>query len=208
MAAQNGRKGCGCCGCVLALFVFLLALVLVGVGFSYFYAANNLTPTATASRVLLPATAVNRQTYATARQKFDQFFGDPAERNLTLSNAEVNALLAESPELRLFHRGIAVAFDHISAQVYSSVPLDLPFLPRRYLNCSFETRPSMHGEGLELGVSRFERNGRPMGAAEVRQFRAVILPLIEQFLSSMNKMRGDRAVRDLRIENSNLVLGR
>jgi hypothetical protein len=208
MATRSVRKGCGCCGCVPALFVFLLALVLVGVGFSYFYAANNLTRTAIAGRVLLPATAFNRQIYTTARQKFDQFFADPAERSLTLSNAEVNALLAESPELRLFHRGIVVAFDHISAQVYSSVPLDLPFLPRRYLNWSFETRPSMHAEGLELDVSRFERDGQPMGAAEVRQYRVVILPLIEKFLSSMNQMRGDRAVRDLRIENGNLVLGR
>jgi hypothetical protein len=208
MAAQKGRKGCGCCGCVLALFVFLLALMLVGVGFSYFYAANNLTRTATASLVLLPASAFNRQTYTTARQKFDQFFADPAERSLTLSNAEVNALLAESPELRLFHRGIVVAFNHISAEVYSSVPLDLPFLPRRFLNCSFETRPSMHGGGLELDVSRLERDGKPMGAAEVRQYRVVILPLIEKFLSSMNTMRGDQAVRNLRIENGNLVLGR
>ena len=153
MATQTGRKGCGSCGCVLALFVFLLTLVLVGVGFSYFYAANNLTRTATTGRVLLPATAFNRQTYTTARQKFDQFFADPAERSLTLSNAEVNALLAESPELRLFHRGIVVAFDHISAQVYSSVPLDLPFLPRRYLNCSFETRPS--DARRRIGAGRF-----------------------------------------------------
>ena len=126
---------------------------------------------------------------------------------MTLSNAEVNALLAESPELRLFQHGVVVAFDHISAQVYCTVPLDLPFLPRRYLNCSFETRPSMHGEGLELDVSRIERDGKPLGAAEVRQYRVVIVPLIEKFLSSMNKIRGDRAVRDLRIENGNLVLG-
>jgi hypothetical protein len=208
MAAQKGRKGCGCCGCFLALFVLLLALMVVGIGFSYFYAANNLTRTATAGRVLLPTSAFNRQTYTTARQKFDQFFADPADRSLTLSNAEVNALLAESPELRLFHRGMAVTFDHISARVYSCVPLDLPFLPRRYLNCSFEMRPSMHGGGLELGVSRLERDGNPMGAAEFRQYRVVILPLIEKFLSSMNTMRGDRAVRDLQIENGNLVLGR
>ena len=208
MATQSGRKGCGCCGCVLALFVSLLALALVAVGFFYFYAANSLNHTATASRVPLPATAFNRQTYTNARQKLDQFFADPAKRTMTLSNAEVNALLADSPELRLVQRGIAVAFDHISAQVYCSVPLDLPFLPGRFLNFSFETRPSMHGEGLELDVSRIERDGKPLGAAEVRQYRVVIVPLIEKFLSSMNKIRGDRAVRDLRIENGNLVLAR
>jgi hypothetical protein len=208
MAAQNGRKGCGCCGCVLALCVSVLALGLAGVGFFYFYAANSLNRTAIASRVPLPATAFNRQNYATARQKFDQFFANPAERTLTLSNAEVNALLADSPELRFLQHGIVVAFDHISAQVYCSVPLDLPFSPRRYLNCSFETRPAMHGAGLELDISRIERDGKPMGAAEVRQYRVVIVPLIEKFLSSMNKIRGDRAVRDLRIENGNLVLAR
>jgi hypothetical protein len=208
MAAQKGRKGCGCCGCLLALFVFLLALVLVGVGLSYFYAANNLNRAATTSRVPLPATAFNRQTYTTARQKFDRFFANPLERTMTLSNAEVNALLADSPELRLFQRGIVVAFDHISAQVYCSVPLDLPFLPRRYLNCSFETRPSMHGEGMELDISRIERDGKPLPAGEVRQYRVVILPLIEKFLASMNKIRGDRAVRELWIENGNLVLAR
>jgi hypothetical protein len=208
MATQNRRKGCGCCGCLFALLVSFLALGLVGAGISYFYAANNLNPTATAGRVPLPATALNRQTYTTARQKLDQFFADPAERTMTLSNADVNALLAESPELRLFRRGIVVAFDYISAQVYCSVPLDLPFLPRRYLNCSFETRPSMHAEGLELDISRIERDGKPLGAAEVRQYRVVIVPLIEKFLSSMNKIRGDRAVRDLRIENGTLVLAR
>jgi hypothetical protein len=210
MAKPSGRKGCGCCGCLLALFVSLLALLLVGAGFSYFFAANNpnRAATATTGRVPLPATSFSRQTYTTARQKFDRFFANPAERTLTLSNAEVNALLAESPELRLFQHGIVVAFDYISAQVYCSVPLDLPFLPRRYLNCSFETRPSMHGAGLELDISRIERDGKPLGAAEVGQYRVVIVPLIEKFLSSMNKTRGDRAVRDLRIENGNLVLAR
>jgi hypothetical protein len=208
MVAQNRRKGCGCCGCVLALFVSLLALALVLVGLFYFYAENSLNRTAATGRVPLPATTFNRQTYATARQKFDQFFADPAERSLTLSNAEVNALLAESPELRFFRHGLVVAFDHISAQVYCSAPVDLPFLPRRYLNCAFETRPAMHGEGLELDVSRIVRDGKPLGATEVHQYRVVIVPLIEKFLSSMNKMRGDRAVRDLRIENGNLVLGR
>jgi hypothetical protein len=208
MATQNRRKGCGCCGCLLAFSLILLALVFVGVGFFYFFAANNLSRAATMGRVPLPAVAFSRQTYTTARQKFDQFFDNPAERSMTLSNAEVNALLAESPELRLLQHGIVVAFDHISAQVYCNVPLDLPFLPRRYLNFTFETRPSMHGEGLELDVSRMERDGKPLGAAEVHQYRVVIMPLIEKSLSSLNKIRGDRAVRDLQIENGNLVLAR
>ena len=70
----------------------------------------------------LPATTFNRQTYTTARQKFDQFFADPAQRNMTLSNAEVNALLAESPELRLFQHGTVVVLDQNSAEVYCQPP--------------------------------------------------------------------------------------
>ena len=53
-----------------------------------------------------------------------------------------------------------------------------------------------------------ERDGKPLGAAEVRQYRVVIVPLIEKFFSTMNTIRGDRAVRDLRIENGSLLLGR
>jgi hypothetical protein len=208
MATQDRRKGCGCCGCVFAVFLLLFALILLGIGFSYFYAANNLNRAAATGRVPLPATTFNRQTYTTARQKLDRFFADPAERSVTLSNAEVNALLAESPELRFLRHGILVAFDHISAQVYCSLPLDFPFLPRRYLNCTFGTRPSMHDGGLELDVSRIERDGKPLPASELRQYQAVVLPLVENTLSSLNKIQGDRAVRDLQIENGNLVLSR
>jgi hypothetical protein len=34
------------------------------------------------------------------------------------------------------------------------------------------------------------------------------VPMVEKTLSSLNKLQGDRAVRDVRIENGNLVLSR
>ena len=208
MATQDRRGGCGCCGFLFSFCLLLLVLILVGVGLFYFMAANGLNRVA-ANRVgPLPATTFSRQTYTTARQKFDQFFADPAERNVTLSNAEVNALLADSPELRILKRGTVVILNQSSAEVECSLPVDIPLLPRRYLNCTFEMRPSIRGGDLELDVSRIETEGKPMGAAEVHQYRLVVVPLLERSLSSWNKIQGDRAVHDLRIESGNLVLSR
>jgi hypothetical protein len=208
MAAQSRRAGCGCCGCFFAVLLVLFVLILLGVGLFYFNAANNLNRVAGGRLVPSPATAFNRQTYSLAREKFDRFFADPAERNVILSNAEVNALLADSPELRILRRGTAVVLNQTSAEVSCSLPLDLPLLPRRYLNCTFELRPSMRGQELELDVSRIEKEGKPLGPAEIHQYRFVVVPMIEKSLSSLNKIQGDRALRDIRIENGNLILSR
>jgi hypothetical protein len=208
MAAQNRRAGCGCCGCFFSVFLLLLVLILFGVGFFYFNAANNLNRVPSGRLVPSPATAFNRQTYSVAREKFDHFFADPAERNVTLSNAEVNALLADSPELRILGRGTSVVLNQTSAEVGCNLPLDIPLLPRRYLSCTFEVRPAMRGQELELGVSRIEKEGKPLGPGEIHQYQLVVIPMIERSLSSLNKIQGDRAVRDVRIENGNLILSR
>ena len=208
MAAQNRRGGCGCCGCLLVSFLFFLALILVGLGFFYFNATKNLSRVAATGPVVSPATTFNRQTYTTARQKFNQFFADPAQRSVTLSNPEVNALLAESPELRVLSGAAVVVLNQNSAEVYCRLPMELPLLPRRFLNCAFQVRPSMRDDQFDLDVSRIETEGKPLGAAEVRQYQTVVLPLVEKTLSSLNKIQGDRSVRDVRIENGNLVLAR
>jgi hypothetical protein len=206
MATQNRRGGCGCCGCLLAFFLLLSALILVGVGFFYFNATNNLNRVPATGPVSSPA--VTRQTYIAARQKFDHFFADAAERGLALSNDEVNALLVQSPELRILRHGTVVVLNQNSAEVSCNLPVNLPFLPRRYLNCSFQVRPSIRAQQLELDVSRIEREGRPLGPVEAHQYRFIVVPVIEKTLSSLNMIQGDRSVRELRIENGNLVLGR
>jgi hypothetical protein len=208
MAAQNRRGGCGCCGCLFAFLLILFALILLGVGFVYLSATSKLNGVAATSPVLLPATTFTRQTYIAARQKFNQFFADPAERRVTLSNVEVNALLADSPELRSLTRGTVVILNQNSAEVSCSLPVDLPLLPRRYMSCAFQVRPSMHGDQLGLDVSRIDEKGRPLRAAEIRQYQRVVVPLIEQTLSTLNKIQGNRSVHEARVENGNLVLAR
>jgi hypothetical protein len=207
MAAQGRRAGCGCCGCFFAVLLLLIALVVVGGGFLYLNAAEKLNPASAAHRVPLPGTAFSRQTYSIARQKLDHFFANP-EREATFSNAEVNALLADSPELRALRRSTVAVLNQNSAEVDCSLAVDLPLLPRRYLNCTLEIRPTMRAEELELDVSRIEIEGKPVGAAGMHQYRFVVVPMIEKTFSSLNKFQGDRAVRDVRIENGNLVLSR
>jgi hypothetical protein len=207
MAAQSRRAGCGCCGCFFAVFLVLIALVVVGGIFFYFNAAEKLNPASAVHRVPSPAMTFSRQTYSSARQKLDRFFADPAERDATFSNSEVNALLADAPELRVLRRGTVAVLNQNSAEVDCSVALDLPVLPRRYLNCTLEIRPAMRAEELQLDVSRIEIEGKPVGAAGMHQYLFVV-GMIEKTLSGLNKFQGDRAVRDVRIESGNLILSR
>ncbi len=69
-------------------------------------------------------------------------------------------------------------------------------------------RPSMRGGEVDLGVSRIERESKPLGPAEAREYQFFVLPIIEKTLSSLNKIQRDRSVHDIRIENGNLVLAR
>jgi hypothetical protein len=208
MAAQNRRGGCGCCGCLIASLLILFGLTLLGVVFVYFSATSKRNGVAATGAVVLPATTSQRQTYIVAREKLSRFFADPAERRLTLSNAEVNALLADSPEVRNLTRRTAVVLNQNAADVSCTLPLDLPFLPRRYLSWAFQVRPSMRSNQLVLDVSRIEAKGIPMKAAEIPQYERIVVPLIEQTLSTLNKAQGDRSVHEAQIENGNLVLAR
>jgi hypothetical protein len=188
--------------------LFLLVLLLVGVGLFYFEAANQLSRLASTIPVPLPATASSRQVYNQARQKFEYFFANSGERNLMLSDEELNAFLADSPELRILNRGAVVILNQNSAHVYCSLPMNLPFQSRRYLNYTIHIRPSMRGEDFELNVFRVDREGKALGPTELRQLQIVAVPSIEKMLSIWNKLQMDRSVRDVRIENGNLILAR
>jgi hypothetical protein len=208
MATQDRRGGCGCCGCLFSFLLFLLVLLLVGVGLFYFGAANQLSRLASTIPVPLPATASSRQVYNQARQKFEYFFANSGERSLILSDEELNAFLADSPELRILNRGAGVILNQNSAHVYCSLPMNLPFQSRRYLNYTIHIRPSMRGEDFELNVFRVDREGKALGPTELRQLQIVAVPSIEKMLSIWNKLQMDRSVRDVRIENGNLILAR
>ena len=190
------------------VLLFLLVLLLVGVGLLYYKAADQVNRLASAGPVSLPPAATSRQIYGVARQKFGRFFADSNERSLTLSNVELNAILADAPELRFLNRGLAITLTRNTAEIYCSLPVSLPFVPRRYFNYTIYTRPSMRGDEFQLNVSRIDREGKVLGPAELRPFQLVAAPSIERMASLWNKLQMDRSVREVRIENGNLILER
>jgi hypothetical protein len=208
MATQDRRGGCGCCGFIFSFLLFLLVLFLVGIGLFYFEAANQLKLLTSTIPVSLPPAASSRLVYNQARQKLEHFFADAGERSLILSDADLNAFLADSPELRISNRGAVVILNQNSAHVYCSLPVSLPFQSRRYFNYTIHLRPSMRGEDFELNVFRVEREGKILGLTELRQFQIVAVSPVEKMLSIWNKLQMDRSVRDVRIENGNLILAR
>ena len=208
MATQNRRGGCGCCGFLFSFLLFLVVLLLVGLGLFYFQASIQLNRLASTSPIPLPPAGSSRQLYNETRQKFAHFLADSAERSLTLSNAELNTLLADSPDLRILHRGIVVILNQNSADVCCSMPVNLPFLSRRYLNYTIHARPSMRGEDFELNAFRIDREGKTLGPTELQQFQNVAVGSAEKLLSVWNKLQMDRSVHDVRIENGNLILAR
>ena len=208
MAAQDRRGGCGCCGFLFSFLLFLLVLLLVAAGLFYFKAADQVNRFASTGPVPLPPSVASRQVYNVGRQRFEHFSADSGERSLTLSNAELNSILADAPELRFLNRGLAVTLNQNSAEVYCSLPVSLPFVSRKYFNCTMHLQPSMRGDEFQLNVSRIDRQGKVLGAAELRQFQLVAAPSIERMMSLWNKLQMDLAVRDVRIENGNLVLAR
>jgi hypothetical protein len=208
MAERSRGGGCGCCGCLFGTLLLLAVIFFLGSCFLYFTTTSALDRLAIRGPFPSEYTQFDRKTYTAARQKLDRFFADPAEHTLTLSNSEVNALLADSPELRILRRGVFAIFRQSAAEVYCSLPLNVPFLPRRYLNYSFELRPLMRGGDVALGVSRIDRGGRPLAAAEFQNYQNVVVPQIEKLLSSINRLSPNGRLRDVRIENGNLVLVR
>jgi hypothetical protein len=208
MATQDRRRGCGCCGFLFSFVLLLLILAVLGVGFFYFNAASQLNRLASTGPVTLPAAASGRQGYNEARQKLEHFFANSGERRLILSNAELNAYLAGSPELRILNHGAVVILNQDSADLYCSLPLNLPFVSHRYFNYTIHLRPSMRGEDFELNVLRIDREGKALGPKELRQFQIIAIPSIEKILSVWNRLQTDRSVREVRIENGNLILAR
>jgi hypothetical protein len=208
MATRNRRAGCGCCGFLFSFLLFLVVLLLVGIGLFCFQASNQLDRLASTTPVPLPPAGSSRQLYNETRQKFAHFLADSAERSLTLSSGELNALLADSPDLRILHRSTVVILNQNSADVYCSIPVSLPFLSRRYLNYTFYVRPSVRDEDFKLNVFRIDREGTTLGTTEVRKFQNVAVASAEKILSVWNKMQMDRSVHDVRIENGKLRLER
>src|SRR6201984_3566752 len=158
MSQPPQRSGCGCCGCLgcLGTGVFVLALAGAGLGFLLYKTPTGERP------ARLPVLAANQQVYVSARKKWDDFNRDSSIRVLTLSDAEINSLLAKAPEVGFLAGGATVTFPENGIQLQLSVPVKIIPFYTKYFNADVFLRPIITGENVDLNVYGVGGRGRPL----------------------------------------------
>src|SRR5258708_6332941 len=113
----RGKRGCGCCGPVGCVSGLLLIIVLSVAAFFVVRFAWYL------SDQPLP---VNQNTvppgaYPQVRHRLNDFMGNAEIRSVLLSEADINAMLADAPELAFLGKGASIAFRETHA-IYTNSP--------------------------------------------------------------------------------------
>src|SRR3982074_863868 len=135
MAYETRRRGgCGCCGtwwrgCALALIILL--------GVTGFFAARitwNLYATASDQPLPVSRSEVPPGAYSQARGKLNNFMSNSEIRSVSLSEAEVNALLEDAPELTFLAKGATIVLRESEAELRFRLPFRLLPLNTKYLN--------------------------------------------------------------------------
>src|SRR5258708_33603039 len=204
MSQPSQRSGCGCCGCLGCLGSVVLVLVL-----AVFALVFLLYQTATADRPARPpALAVNQHVYVSARKKWDDFNRDSSVRTLVLSDAEINTLLAKSPEVGFLAGAATVTTRENGIQVQLSVPVKLVPFYTKYINTDVFLRPIVTGENVTLNVYSVDADGHPLDAPSLQRFKSQAEPAINMILTGANQFGGTRAIHEIRIQNASVVLMR
>jgi hypothetical protein len=204
MSQPSQRSGCGCCGCLGCLGSVVLVLVLAVVALVFL-----LYQTASADRPARPpALAVNQQVYVSTRKKWDDFNRDSLVRTLVLSDAEINTLLAKSPEAGFLAGGATVTTRENGIQVQLSVPVKLVPFYTKYINADVFLRPIVTGENVTLNVYSVDADGHPLDAPSLQRFKSQGEPAINMILTGANQFSGTRAIHEIRLQNGSVVLMR
>ena len=202
MSQPPQRSGCGCCGCLGCLGTVVLVLVLAVLALVFF-----LYQTATSDRPARPPSlATNPQVYVSARQKWDDFSRDGSVRSLTLSDAEINSLLAKAPELGFLAGGATVISRENGIQLQLSVPVKIIPFYTKYINADVFLRPIVTGENLDLNIYGVDADGRPLDAVSLQRFKSQAQPGINMILTSINQWEGPRAIHEIRLQSGSIAL--
>ena len=117
----------------------VLGLAVIGLVFLLYQTATSDRP----SRA--PSLVANPQIYVSARKKWDDFNRDSSIRALTLSDAEINSLLAKAPEIGFLAGGATVTSRENGIQLQLSVPVKIVPFYTKYINADVFLRPIVTG---------------------------------------------------------------
>jgi hypothetical protein len=180
-----------------------LVLVLAVLALVFF-----LYQTATSDRPARPPTlATNPQVYVSARKKWDDFNRDSSVRALTLSDIEINSLLAKAPEFGfLAGGGATVTSRENGIQLQLSVPVKIIPFYTKYINADVFLRPIVTGENVDLNIYGVDADGRPLDAASLQRFKSQAQPAFNMILTGINQWEGARAIHEIRLQSGSIVL--
>jgi hypothetical protein len=153
-----------------------------------------------------PVAAAEPQTYLEARKKWDDFARDGSVRVLTLSDREINAMLANAPELGFLGRGVSMISRDNGMEFQLSVPLRLVPFYTKYINGDIFLRPIVTGENVDLNVYSLNADGRPLDPASTQRFKSQVEPVLNAILTEANQFGGHRAIHEVRTQNGTVVL--
>src|ERR1700741_2526890 len=202
MSQPPQRSGCGCCGCLGCLGTVVLVLVLAVAALVFL-----LYQTATSDRPSRPpASAANQQVYVSARKKWDDFNRDSSIRGLTLSDEEINSLLAKATEVGFIAGGETVTSRENGIQLQLSVPVKIIPFYTKYINADVFLRPIITGENVDLNIYGVDAEGRPLDAGALQRFKSQAQPAIDMILTGANQWEGPRAIHEIRLQNGSVAL--
>jgi hypothetical protein len=202
MSQPPQRSGCGCCGCLgcLGTVVLVLGLAVVALVFFLYEIAASDRPARP------PSLAANPEIYVSARKKWDDFNRDSSVRALTLSDTEINSLLAKAPEFGFLAGGATVTSRENGIQLQLSVPVKIIPFYTKYINADVFLRPVITGENIDLNIYGVDAEGRPLDAASLQRFKSQAQPAINMILTGANQWEGPRAIHEIRLQNGSVVL--
>ena len=208
MAYETRRQGgCGCCGTWGCVGVLLLIILLGVTGFFTVRVIWNLYETASDQPLPVSRSEVPPGAYSEARGKLNNFMSNAEIRSVSLSEAEVNALLEDAPELNFLAKGATIVLRENEAELRFRVPLKLPF-NTKYLNYEVFLRPIVSWGKVTVNVSRVTSAGKALDPTTFRGFKEQMEPFLNQVLSWLNEIRQAREIQSIRVQNGTMLLER
>jgi hypothetical protein len=209
MAYETRRRGgCGCCGTWGCVGVLLLIILLGVTGFFAVRIIWNLYETASDQPLPVTRSEVPPGAYSQARGKLDNFMSNPEIHSVSLSEAEVNALLEDAPELAFLAKGATIALHENEAELRFRVPLQLILFHTKYLNYEVFLRPIVSWGKVKVNVSRVTSVGNALDPTTLRGFKEQVEPFLNQVLSWLNETRQSREIQSIRVQNGSVLLER
>jgi hypothetical protein len=187
------------CGGALLLIVLLGVAIFFGMRFVWNLSDQPLP----ADRNAAPSGA-----YPQVRSKLNDFMGKAEIRSVLLSEADVNAILEDAPELTFLGKGATIVLRENEAELRFRVPLHLLPLNTRYFNYEVFLRPIVSWGKVMVNVSRVTSAGKPLDPTTFRGFKEQVEPVLNEMLTWLNEIQQSRAIQSIRVQNGSILLER